>query len=74
MDRALARYRIIFRASAAAVIAGILLTSVGVLALVFTPDRWLFAGGLLLISMGGLNAYRSVVSTMHIIDAEVPRT
>jgi hypothetical protein len=70
LDRALARYRLIFRVSTGAALAGLLLTALSAITFVIAPDRALVASGLFLVSMGGLNAYKSVLSTMRLIEAD----
>lgn len=60
-------YRGVFRAGLVAVAAGVAL----VLAGLYQETTLAFPAGLLLISLGGLNAYRATVSTVKIIDLEV---
>lgn len=69
--RLLARYRLMFRASTMAFGAALLLSALGVLAIIYTADMRLLAGGMLLAAMSGILAYKVAVSTMHLIEAEV---
>jgi len=68
--RAERRYRVIFKTSAAAFIAGLLLAAFGVIGAVAAETTTLMGVGLLLASMGGLNAYKAVLSTMKILEMD----
>lgn len=68
--RAERRYRLIFRVSALLFCVGILSTTVGVLVGFVSADWVMFGGGMLLMSMSGLNAYRAVTSTVKILELD----
>lgn len=68
--RALARYKFLFRASVAMLGAGLVATTLGVLAILFASSTTMFGTGLLLAIISVLNCYKIVTSTVRIIEVQ----
>jgi hypothetical protein len=69
-ERALGRYRFFFRTAVSVFVLGLALTLFGVFDMVVSSTGTMFGAGLLLVSLAGLQGYKTVLSTMKILDME----
>lgn len=66
-SRRLARYRLFFKTSLGFAGLGVVMAGFGAVAAAAGQGGLMLSSGLLLVSLGGLNAYKVVVSTARIL-------